>query len=149
MSLEEGYDTLIGEGGVGLSGGQEQRIAIARALVRRPQLLILDEATSALDRESAEGIQNIIKSMSREGVAILLISHDVQMMQAASRILVVDSGRIVESGEFEELKSAGGAFARLIGKKHQYVGLGLRAEDGAMTPAEARNRQSWQSTSFG
>lgn len=139
MSLEEGYHTLIGEGGMGLSGGQTQRIAIARALVRRPQLLILDEATSALDLENAEGIRDIIKTLSREGVAILMISHDVQMMQAASWILVVESGRIVESGEFEELKRAGGAFARLTGEKHQNVGLGLQAED------EARNRQSWQS----
>ena len=81
MSLPEGYETLIGEGGTGLSGGQAQRIAIARAIVRRPELLILDEATSALDGESARGIHNLVRRLVQSGVGCLVITHDKQMMK--------------------------------------------------------------------
>lgn len=148
-SLEEGYDTVVGEGGMGLSGGQAQRIAISRALVRRPQLLILDEATSALDKENADSIKGLIRSLSKEGMSVLMISHDIQMMRIADCIIVVESGHIVEIGRFEELERSGGAFARLVGEKPPDVGLGLVVEDGSISPVKARNRQSWQSRSVG
>ena len=115
MSLENGYQTLIGEGGMGISGGQAQRIAIARALVRRPKVLILDEATSALDVESAENIRNTIKELTgKAGIAVLIISHSVDMMRIAGTVIMIENGKVVERGGFEELKARGGAFESLI-----------------------------------
>ncbi|KAE9366947.1 P-loop containing nucleoside triphosphate hydrolase protein [Stipitochalara longipes BDJ] len=121
ISLPNGYQTMVGDGGQGLSGGQTQRIAIARALVRRPKLLILDEATSALDAISAEMIRQTIKTLIERGrqigeggIAVLVITHAVEMMRVCEKIVVLDAGTIAESGGFEELKSRGGLFARLI-----------------------------------
>lgn len=142
-SLEHGYNTQIGDGGMGLSGGQAQRINIARALVRRPQVLILDEATSALDGENAEGIRQVIRTLIKEGVAVVMISHDVDMMRIADRIIVVEAGRIVETGGFEELLNRGDAFARLLGEEKQNLGLGLDMEERVVSPIEVRKRESW------
>ncbi|KAH8816354.1 ABC transporter-like protein [Xylogone sp. PMI_703] len=120
-SLPEGYGTLIGEGGQGLSGGQTQRLAIARALIRRPQLLVLDEPTSALDNESAEAIRKTIRqymiSDKARGFAVVIITHDVEMMKVADRVVYLKSGRVVECGAFEELiAKSGGVFATLLGE---------------------------------
>ncbi|KAL2061268.1 hypothetical protein VTL71DRAFT_7541 [Oculimacula yallundae] len=148
MSLPNGYATLIGEGGMGLSGGQAQRIAIARALVRRPKVLILDEATSALDAISAEAVRDTVRRLlerGREagegGMAVLLISHGVEMMKIAREVVVIENGRVVERGGFDELKRKGGAFSRLIGVK--VPERGELARD--MTPVKGvgRNRESW------
>jgi ATP-binding cassette subfamily B (MDR/TAP) protein 1 len=115
-SLENGYNTPIGEGGMGLSGGQAQRIAIARALVRRPKVLILDEATSALDAESASGIRDTVQRLKRKtGLAVVIITHNVDMMRISDTIVVVEDGRVVESGGFDELRARGGAFESLVG----------------------------------
>ena len=118
ISLENGYCTLIGDGGMGLSGGQAQRICIARALVRRPKLLILDEATSALDALSAQAIRETVqKTMKRQRgkMAVLLVSHSTEMMQIADTIVVIENGRVVEQGSFDKLIRRGGQFARLVG----------------------------------
>jgi ATP-binding cassette subfamily B (MDR/TAP) protein 1 len=114
-SLENGYNTLIGEGGMGLSGGQAQRIAIARALVRNPKVLILDEATSALDVETAEEIRDTVKRLRRDaGMAVVVISHNVDMMRIADTVVMIEDGKVVERGGFEELRKRGGAFESLI-----------------------------------
>ncbi|KAK3674977.1 ATP-dependent permease [Recurvomyces mirabilis] len=118
VSLPLAYDTLIGEGGVGLSGGQAQRVNIARALVRRPGVLILDEATSALDVESAELIrQTLVKLVNdkRRAMTVIIITHSRDMMEMAERIVVLDRGSIVEEGGFEELMGkSGGALVNLL-----------------------------------
>jgi ATP-binding cassette subfamily B (MDR/TAP) protein 1 len=120
-SLPQGYDTIIGEGGMGLSGGQAQRIAIARALARRPDVLILDEATSALDVESAnvvrESIQNLLREDRRHGgrvMTVIIITHSKDMMKIAERIIMVDKGVVVEEGGYDQLIRRNGEFARLL-----------------------------------
>jgi len=116
-SLPLGYNTAIGDGGMGLSGGQAQRIAIARALVREPSVLILDEATSALDVESASLIRHTIKDLvdtPGRAITVLIITHSRDMMDIAEHIVVLDQGQIVEEGGFEELLAKGGALSNLL-----------------------------------
>ena len=114
QTLENGYATQIGSGGSGLSGGQAQRIAIARALVRRPKLLILDEATSGLDQQNANGIRKTIKSLEQKGVGILAITHDKEMMKICRDIVVLKEGRVSERGRYEDLRWKGGDFTKLL-----------------------------------
>jgi ATP-binding cassette subfamily B (MDR/TAP) protein 1 len=151
MSLPLGYQTVIGDGGLGLSGGQAQRIAIARALVRRPKVLILDEATSALDAVNAEAVRDTVRKLmarGREGteggIAVVIISHSVEMMRVADRIVVIEGGRVVEEGRcgFDELRTRDGPFARLVGRQDVNSEVET-AEERAMTPVRGRNRQSW------
>ncbi|KAL8999973.1 MAG: hypothetical protein Q9188_005772 [Gyalolechia gomerana] len=116
-SLPRGYQTLIGEGGTGLSGGQAQRVAIARAVVRQPLLLILDEATSALDGENARGIRELVKRLTSEGVGVLMVTHDRDMMAACEDIVVLKDGRVSERGDFDRLRRRpGGELKRLLGE---------------------------------
>ncbi|KAI9641034.1 ATP-dependent permease [Ciborinia camelliae] len=117
-SLPQSYNTTVGDGGQELSGGQAQRIVIARALVRKPKLLILDEATSGLDGGSAEVVRETVQRLrKKEGMATLVVSHTVEMMKIAGRVVVMEEGKIVESGGFEELKNrVGGKFGALIGE---------------------------------
>ncbi|KAL8684253.1 MAG: hypothetical protein Q9224_006487, partial [Gallowayella concinna] len=100
-SLPRGYNTLIGEGGTGLSGGQAQRIAIARAVARQPKLMILDEATSALDGESARGIRELVRRLRQQGVGVLMVTHDREMMRACEEIVGLKDGRVAERGGFD------------------------------------------------
>ncbi|KAF2868020.1 multidrug resistance protein-like protein 2 [Massariosphaeria phaeospora] len=116
-SLPQGYQTLLGEGGTSLSGGQAQRIAISRALVRDPDILILDEATSALDVESGgvvrETIQRLVMEKGRH-MTVIIITHAREMMSIAEHIIMLDKGRVVEEGSFDELKRKRGQFSRLL-----------------------------------
>jgi ATP-binding cassette subfamily B (MDR/TAP) protein 1 len=127
-SLPHGYDTLIGDGGTGVSGGQAQRIAIARALVRRPDVLIFDEATSALDVESAALIRDTLRALfaadragseasghsGRGKLTVIIITHARDMMRVADWICMLDQGRVVEVGAYEELVRLGGRFGKLV-----------------------------------
>jgi ATP-binding cassette, subfamily B, bacterial HlyB/CyaB len=112
-SLPEGYDTIVGEHGASLPGGQRQRIAIARALITNPRVLIFDEATSALDYESERIIQNNMKAIAK-GRTVLIIAHRLSAVRDAHRILVMERGRIVEAGSHGELLShEAGYYSRL------------------------------------
>ncbi|HXV77900.1 MAG TPA: ABC transporter ATP-binding protein [Candidatus Polarisedimenticolaceae bacterium] len=110
--LPRGYDTPLGERGARLSSGQRQRIAIARALVKDPPLLILDEATSALDPRSEAAVRRALRRLMR-GRTCLIIAHREATVRAADRIVVLDGGRIVEQGEHDGLLARGGLYARL------------------------------------
>ena len=115
-TLPLGYATLIGDGGTGLSGGQAQRIAIARAVVRRPKLLILDEATSSLDGETARGLRDLVRSLERQGVGVVCVTHERAMMEVCRDIVVLKDGGVVERGGFAELLRRGGELGRLLGE---------------------------------
>jgi ABC-type multidrug transport system fused ATPase/permease subunit len=110
--MEDGLDTVIGDGGTRLSGGQAQRISLARALVRKPSLLILDEATSALDTESEKCIQNAIDGILGQ-TTIVVIAHRLSTIAKADNIVVMDHGRIVEEGRYDDLIAKDGVFAHL------------------------------------
>ncbi|KAG5808422.1 hypothetical protein H9Q74_005508 [Fusarium xylarioides] len=117
-TLPDGYNTRVGDGGQALSGGQAQRLSIARALVRKPRLLVLDEPTSALDAESAEMIRHTMQRIakkSRRDMAIVVVTHSKEMMAIADRIVVLEDGAKVEEGTYHDLLHARGAFARVIG----------------------------------
>ena len=111
-ALPQGYDTMLGEGGVTLSAGQRQRIAIARALLRDAPILLLDEATSALDAESETLVQKALDKIM-EGRTTLVIAHRLATVMRADRILVFDSGRLVEQGTHQALIAKPGVYKRL------------------------------------
>ena len=111
-ALPQGYDTTVGEGGVTLSAGQRQRIAIARAVLRDAPILLLDEATSALDSESEMLVQRALDRIM-EGRTTLVIAHRLTTVMRADRILVLDHGRLVEEGTHRTLSGNGGVYARL------------------------------------
>jgi subfamily B ATP-binding cassette protein MsbA len=112
LAQPQGYDTPIGERGGLLSNGQRQRLAIARALLKDPPLLILDEATSSLDYESERLIQAALNDIMKDRTT-LIIAHRLSTVRNASRIFVIDDGRIVETGSHEELCRVNGVYRKL------------------------------------
>jgi ATP-binding cassette, subfamily B, bacterial len=112
VSLPEGYDTMVGSRGHRFSGGEKQRIAIARTLLRDPRILVLDEATSALDTETERAVQRAFDALA-QGRTTITIAHRLSTVAGADRIAVVDHGRIAESGTHQDLLNHGGRYAAL------------------------------------
>jgi ATP-binding cassette subfamily B protein len=110
--LPEGYDTVVGSRGHRFSGGEKQRIAIARTLLRDPRVLVLDEATSALDTETERAVQRALDELSH-GRTTITIAHRMSTVRGADRIAVIDHGRTVESGTHDDLLARRGRYATL------------------------------------
>ena len=111
-SLPNGVDTMVGEHGGKLSGGQRQRIAIARALIRDPEVIVLDEATSALDSISEKLIQEALENLTK-GRTTFIVAHRLSTIRDADKIAVLADGHCVEYGTFEELMARKGEFYRM------------------------------------
>jgi len=112
VSTPKGYDTMVGERGLKLSGGEKQRVAIARTLLKNPPVLIFDEATSALDSANERAIQAELQSAARNKTA-LVIAHRLSTVVDAHQILVMTAGRILERGTHAELLAQGGRYAQM------------------------------------
>ena len=111
-SLPKGYATAVGERGLKLSGGEKQRVGIARTLLKDPPILLLDEATSALDSETERGIQESLAAMG-VGRSVVVIAHRLSTVVDADRIVVLEHGRVVEQGTHAALLALGGRYARM------------------------------------
>lgn len=117
-ALPDGYDTVIGEGGASLSGGEKQRISIARAILKDAPIVILDEATANVDPENEDRLQKAIEALTRDKT-IIMIAHRLKTVRHADQILVIDHGCIVQQGKHEELIRQSGLYAEFVGGRKQ------------------------------
>ncbi|PCN42537.1 ABC transporter ATP-binding protein [Brevibacillus laterosporus] len=122
--LPQGYDTLVGEGGSTLSGGEKQRISIARAILKNAPIVLLDEATASLDPENEAEIQKAIDQLVR-GRTVIAIAHRLKTVKAASQIVVLENGQIKEQGKHDELLALGGLYARMWRLQQEARGWGV------------------------
>ena len=113
MQLPQGFDTVIGEGGASLSGGEQQRISIARCILKNSPIVILDEATASVDADNERAIQEAISELCRDKT-LLVIAHRLKTIRDADQILVIADGQIRESGTHDALMAANGAYAHLV-----------------------------------
>jgi ATP-binding cassette subfamily B protein len=134
MELADGYDTVVGERGYRFSGGEKQRIAIARVVLKAPRILILDEATASLDTTSERLVQAALSPLIHERTTIA-IAHRLSTILAADVIFVIDRGRLVEQGNHDELLRAGGLYARLYRQQFARQGASVRRTARGSTPA--------------
>ncbi|MGZ8996974.1 MAG: ATP-binding cassette domain-containing protein, partial [Rhodospirillales bacterium] len=118
MAQPDGYSTMVGERGLKLSGGEKQRVAIARTILKRPEILVFDEATSALDTHTEKEIQASLREVS-VGRTTLVIAHRLSTVVDADEIVVLDAGRIVERGRHLELLTRGGVYAAMWTRQQQ------------------------------
>ena len=125
-ALPDGYDTVIGEGGAFLSGGEKQRISIARAMLKDAPIVILDEATANVDPENEDRLQKAIEELTRDKT-IIMIAHRLKTVRNADQILVVDEGRIVQKGKHEELIGQEGIYADFVLGRKEAIGWKLNA----------------------
>ena len=116
MSFPDGYSTRVGERGLRLSGGEKQRVAIARTILKNPKIILLDEATAALDSETEQHIQAALKELSR-GRTTLVIAHRLSTIVGANQILCIHEGKVAESGTHEELLALGGRYRGMWNKQ--------------------------------
>ncbi len=125
-ALPHGYDTMIGEGGATISGGEKQRISIARALLKDAPIIILDEATANVDPENETLLQEAIAELT-QGKTIIMIAHRLKTVQGAHQILVLDQGKIIQRGTHQELMKAGGLYSDFINMRKKSIGWKLGA----------------------
>ena len=123
-ALPDGYNTVIGEGGASLSGGEKQRISIARAMLKDAPIVILDEATANVDPENEDRLQKAIEALTRDKT-IIMIAHRLKTVRHADQILVIDHGRIVQQGKHDELIQQPGLYAEFVGGRKQAAGWKL------------------------
>ncbi len=119
-SLPDGYETVIGEGGASLSGGEKQRISIARAIMKDAPVIILDEATANVDPENEHYLMQAIDELTKEKT-VIMIAHRLKTVRNADQIIVIDKGKIAEQGKHEELVKLGGIYARFIDSRNKAV----------------------------
>ncbi len=118
VGFSEGYETMVGERGVRLSGGQKQRIAIARAVLKDPEVLVLDEATSALDAESEHLVKEALERLMKQRTT-LVIAHRLSTVRNADRVVVIDEGRVVQEGTHDDLVARDGIYRRLVERQFE------------------------------
>ena len=121
MALPDGYDTVIGEGGSSLSGGEKQRISIARAMLKDAPIIILDEATASIDPENEHLIQEAISALTH-GKTIITIAHRLATIENADQILVIDGGTVAQRGTHKELLQQEGTYKKFIQIREQAEG---------------------------
>ena len=124
MALPDGYDTVIGEGGATLSGGEKQRISIARAVMKASPVIILDEATANVDPENEKELTEAVEALTADKT-VIMIAHRLKTVRHADQIVVIDKGRIVQQGRHEELMQQDGIYRRFIGTREKAVGWKL------------------------
>lgn len=120
MQLPDGYDTVIGEGGATLSGGEKQRIAIARAIMKDAPIIILDEATANVDPENEKELTQAIANLTKEKT-IIMIAHRLKTVRHADQIIVIDQGKIVQRGKHEQLMKQDGIYKNFVSGRKQAV----------------------------
>ena len=124
LSLPDGYDTIIGEGGSTLSGGEKQRISIARAILKDAPIIILDEATSSVDPENEQALLSAIQELTKDKT-LISIAHRLSTVRNADQIIVIDQGRVVQQGKHNELLQKDGIYRKFLSLRTRATGWHL------------------------